>query len=453
MMANLSDLTVSGNTSLSYCIRSTALAPIALQDELGGNCTGKTVAPSHGHTGKAKDSCGFQPIGAHANMPSHNNQYPSLTAIRPSQASSPQHTVGPGGSIATEAEYLSLSAALDIARAARLAMKKHSGDWMGVTVTWAKLSHPRQPWTFGQFINRLAEWLRQQWSRLGIYIWVRECGPVLGDHIHMLLAVPKGIDGGTVRKRMEAWFRNEHSLCLQPQEAALRVRATDAGMWLAYVLKVAPTDYDRLHLEAGVMLIPNARKPAGIVESGRWGCARKVDKGAQAAWAKAHTIAAPPICTIAATSDPATGEILGTASDPTRSTFSREISIAPVVPSTAADKAVGTLIISRDMLRTNEISVSDIVSYVRGIMPSTIRKAVKLAMLDRGVTSDSLACWLGVGQPHLMNSLSGHDPLSPSVIAQLRHWLEDDPPIPLKRRKVPSRKAPHDTATAAPGLF
>lgn len=57
----------------------------------------------------------------------------------------------------------------------------------------------------GGFLTRFRDWLRKQ-GRQTAYAWVRECGPVIGSHVHILLHLPPGLTfrGNRTRRWLEA---------------------------------------------------------------------------------------------------------------------------------------------------------------------------------------------------------------------------------------------------------
>ena len=73
--------------------------------------------------------------------------------------------------------------------------------------------------------------------------------------------------------------------------------------------------------------------------------------------------------------------------------------------------------------------------FIHGIGHAAILMATKRTMVATGTTSDTLAAYLGVGQSHLENWLSGHDPLSAIPAARLKTWLLDPQPLPKQYRQ------------------
>ncbi|MCL6698290.1 hypothetical protein LZ496_05780 [Sphingomonas sp. NSE70-1] len=60
-------------------------------------------------------------------------------------------------------------------------------------------------WAIGGFLTRLRDWLRKKGHRTA-FTWVRECGPIIGSHVHILLHLPPGVSltGQRSRRWIEA---------------------------------------------------------------------------------------------------------------------------------------------------------------------------------------------------------------------------------------------------------
>lgn len=52
----------------------------------------------------------------------------------------------------------------------------------------------------GAFLTRFRDWLRKQGHRTA-YVWVRENGPTIGSHVHILLHLPDGVSFASHRSR------------------------------------------------------------------------------------------------------------------------------------------------------------------------------------------------------------------------------------------------------------
>ena len=126
-----------------------------------------------------------------------------------------------------------------------------------------------------------------------------------------------------------------------------------------------------------------------------------------------------------------------------RSSGTSDIAPTAEVIDAETGEVFATLVISHDLLGDNVIRLDAITSYERGVMPAAVRTATKRALTDRNVTTDTLAAFIGISQPHLENCLSGHDPLSAPAADLLKLWLSTAPTIPVKRR----RKVCGSTAT------
>jgi len=132
-------------------------------------------------------------------------------------------------------------------------------------------------------------WLRKWWCDLGLYLLVVERGPIAGLHLHILLAVPVGLDGKAIRKKLTAVFRekaNACELCLplkqgRIQSGAIRTRKTSVEGWVAYVSKISPEDKDMLPKPYNSLANPENKDAGQIDGMKRIGIARKLDRAAQ----------------------------------------------------------------------------------------------------------------------------------------------------------------------------
>ncbi|MEE4537528.1 MAG: hypothetical protein V2J51_03425 [Erythrobacter sp.] len=65
-----------------------------------------------------------------------------------------------------------------------------------ITLAWGKagIDADKAVWATGEFIDKAREWMRGHGYPVTPWVWVQERGPKLGQHAHILLHVPPGLD-------------------------------------------------------------------------------------------------------------------------------------------------------------------------------------------------------------------------------------------------------------------
>jgi|GEM_PF-7006872 len=145
--------------------------------------------------------------------------------------------------------------------------------WRSITINLTLLDAPQ---TNEQTMRRLLDHLRHWQERKdcpAYWLWVREQGGQLGDHVHILVAAPPEATGN-LSSSLRRWLRGP-SIRGEVLPKMLHTRQTSPGGWLTYVVKtVTPVDAKALYQQIGIRIVPE--EPGGPVVGQRIGIARAI---------------------------------------------------------------------------------------------------------------------------------------------------------------------------------
>lgn len=168
--------------------------------------------------------------------------------------------------------YLSLDAAVRLVVAVTYGASLHP-TWRSLTINLDFLSSPQRA---GQTLRVLTDALRHWQVRYGappLWVWVRERGARLGDHVHLLAAVPPGT-GRALSVALRKWLRGP-SIRGDVPRGTYQSRPTTPVGWLVYTCKtIAPADVNTLYQQTGLRV--SSVSPGGIVVGQRIGIARRL---------------------------------------------------------------------------------------------------------------------------------------------------------------------------------
>ena len=131
----------------------------------------------------------------------------------------------------------------------------------------------------GRFLTCLRDWLRKR-GHFSAHVWVRERGPVIGSHVHILLHLPSGVSlrGGRTRRWIEAVTGSKYvagTVCTR-RIGSVAYEA-NLGNLVAYLCKGAsPNVAEELNLPR--------RKRGGSIVGKRAGWSQNVGATARARW-------------------------------------------------------------------------------------------------------------------------------------------------------------------------
>lgn len=126
-------------------------------------------------------------------------------------------------------------------------------------------------------LNNLRHWQERR-DCPAYWVWVREYGSRLGDHVHILAAAPSG-SGRELSNTLRRWLRGS-SIRGDLPRGTLNTRPTTARGWLVYVAKtMTPADAAKLSVETGIRFY--SEPPGGVVNGARVGIARCLGPKAQ----------------------------------------------------------------------------------------------------------------------------------------------------------------------------
>lgn len=170
----------------------------------------------------------------------------------------------------TDRHHLPLSAARRVT-AAVLHGAEHCQYWRGITINLTMLDAPQQhERTLRTILDHLRHW-QERHGCPAYWVWVREHGARLGDHVHIIAAAPVGT-GRKLSEDLRRWLRGP-SIRGDLARGTLHTRPTSPLGWLAYAVKtITPADAIKLHLETGIRV--SLEKPGGPVIGQRVGVAR-----------------------------------------------------------------------------------------------------------------------------------------------------------------------------------
>ena len=165
-----------------------------------------------------------------------------------------------------------------------------------ITISW-ELGGLRPELTVqatGRFIKLVREWVQSQ-GHTTAWLWVQECGPVIGAHCHILLHVPPNLDW-EFRSRPRAWVTkilNGHYVrgALQSKRFTFAPRRGEpSSIYIAellgrlhYMLKCTPRRFE---------------SELGLASHGRvtWGQRQKVIGKRVGVWQGWRRVGSPELC-------------------------------------------------------------------------------------------------------------------------------------------------------------
>jgi len=131
----------------------------------------------------------------------------------------------------------------------------------------------------GQFLTRLRDWLRKQGHRTA-FAWVRESGPMIGSHVHILLHLPAGVSfsGHRSRRWIEAISGRRYCAgTILTKRIPQAAYDENLGVLVGYLCKGASSEVaDRLGLDR--------RKPGGCIKGKRAGWSQNLGAKARRLW-------------------------------------------------------------------------------------------------------------------------------------------------------------------------
>jgi hypothetical protein len=123
----------------------------------------------------------------------------------------------------------------------------------------------------GSFLTRVRDWLRKQGLQTA-FTWVREYGPMIGSHVHILIHLPEGAKLGSHRARR--WIetisgRPYRAGTIRTKRIAKSAYEQNLGVLVGYLCKGASS-------KVAEALMLDRRKPGGSIIGKRAGWSENI---------------------------------------------------------------------------------------------------------------------------------------------------------------------------------